>query len=70
MAQSSETAGATGFNCREARLSVEATIGHTENPSQTSLGNAQEMLEVEARSLPIPKSIDFDIAYCYGDGRR
>jgi DNA invertase Pin-like site-specific DNA recombinase len=35
-------------------LGVEATIDHTENPSQTTLGNAPKMLGVEARSQSVP----------------
>jgi hypothetical protein len=35
-------------------MGVEAVAGHTENPSQTTIGKHPEMLEVEARSHPIP----------------
>jgi hypothetical protein len=33
-------------------MGVEAVAGHTENPSQTTIGKHPEMLEVEARSHP------------------
>ena len=35
-------------------MGVEAVAGHTENPSQTTIGKHPEMLQVEARSHPIP----------------
>jgi hypothetical protein len=37
-----------------ARLGVEVTAGHTENPFANHPRRRTEMLEVEARSLPIP----------------
>ena len=36
------------------RLAVEAAIGHTENPSPTTLGKRPEMLEAASRSQLIP----------------
>ena len=35
-------------------MGVEAVAGPTENPSQAAIGKHPEMLEVEARSHPIP----------------
>ena len=37
-----------------ARLGVEVTAGHTENPFANHPWQRPETLEVEARSLPIP----------------
>ena len=46
--------GTPGSNRREHGWALRPTAGHTENRSQTTLGKHPEMLEVEARSYPIP----------------